>query len=423
MKEMVSGTRSKNAQKVKDNTPDEGMAEATENRLDFQLIDLQADSVKNSWRCTLPASRDKYNFSLFSFLRSTIGKDLTRITMPVYFNEPLSFLQRLTEDLEYADILNKASACGTSIEKMAYVAAFACSVYANVPGRFWKPFNPLLGETFEFINKEQGYSVVCEQVSHHPPVSALHAESDEWVFWEEYQLDTRFRGMYVKIIPTGTVHLKFKKDNCHYSWTKPETKIHNIVIGTLWVDHDGLVEVTNHDNGEKGVVRFTPYKKSHQFKKLIGEVRDKDGNPLLSLEGAWDEGLVSKPVEGCEIAGTELWKTKPKPEHSAKIYGFTSFALQLNEHDDSITCHTDSRKRPDQRLLEYAKVDEAAAVKHRLEEKQRTSRKARDHRKEIWSPRWFVSEANADTNTTSHVYKGGYWTAKINDAFESTDIF
>ena len=61
--------------------------------------------------------------------------------------------------------------------------------------RYWKPFNPLLGETFEFIDKAQGYAVVCEQVSHHPPVSALHAESDKWMFWEEYQLDTRFRGL------------------------------------------------------------------------------------------------------------------------------------------------------------------------------------------------------------------------------------
>ena len=69
--------------------------------------------------------------------------------------------------------------------------------------RFWKPFNPLLGETFEFINKEQGYAVVCEQVSHHPPVSALHAESDKWEFWEEYQLDTRFRGLVSRSAAIG----------------------------------------------------------------------------------------------------------------------------------------------------------------------------------------------------------------------------
>lgn len=31
--------------------------------------------------------------------------------------------------------------------------------------RFWKPFNPLLGETFEFVNNDVGYAVIAEQVS------------------------------------------------------------------------------------------------------------------------------------------------------------------------------------------------------------------------------------------------------------------
>ena len=29
----------------------------------------------------------------FSFMKSVVGKDLTKVTMPVHFNEPLSFLQ------------------------------------------------------------------------------------------------------------------------------------------------------------------------------------------------------------------------------------------------------------------------------------------------------------------------------------------
>ncbi|XP_065060670.1 oxysterol-binding protein 1-like [Rhopilema esculentum] len=398
---------------------------ATGPRSDFNLVDLKSDALKTSWRTTLPASRDKYNFSLFGFLRSTIGKDLTRITMPVHFNEPLSFLQRLTEDLEYADVLNKAAECETTIERLAYVAAFASSVYANVPGRFWKPFNPLLGETFEFLNKEQGYAVVCEQVSHHPPVSALHAESDKWVFWEEYQLDTRFRGLYVKIVPTGTVHVIFKKDNAHYSWKKPETRIHNIVIGTLYVDHDGLSEIVSHNTGEKATVKFTPYRKSHSYKKLTGEVKDKNGIAQLTLEGAWDEGLIARPTNGCQISERKLWTAIPKPDDSHRVYGFTKFAFCLNEADESINCPTDSRRRPDQRLLEFAKVEEAASEKHRLEEKQRHARKAREHRKETWKPRWFVSEVDADTGTVSHVYNGGYWTAKVNNGFDENapDIF
>jgi hypothetical protein len=42
----------------------------------------------------LPKTREKSSIrNLFSFLKTVIGKDLTKVTMPVCFNEPISFLQ------------------------------------------------------------------------------------------------------------------------------------------------------------------------------------------------------------------------------------------------------------------------------------------------------------------------------------------
>ena len=51
-----------------------------------------------------------------------------------------------------------------------------------------------------------------------------------------------------------------------------------------------------------------------------------------------------------------------------------------------MTCPTDSRKRPDQRFLEEGLVDEASSEKFKLEEKQRSSRKKREAKKEKWKP-------------------------------------
>ena len=45
-------------------------------------------------------------------------------------------------------------------------------------------------------------------------------------------------------------------------------------------------------------------------------------------------------------------------------------------------CPTDSRLRPDIRLMEAGQIDEAAADKTRLEQKQRDARRARKSRKE-----------------------------------------
>jgi len=84
----------------------------------------------------------------------------------VNFSEPLSFLQRLTEDFEYSDCLDRAAiVAGDSIEQMAYVAAFTVSSYATTTTRTHKPFNPLLGETYECDRlSDMGWRSLAEQV-------------------------------------------------------------------------------------------------------------------------------------------------------------------------------------------------------------------------------------------------------------------
>ena len=54
-------------------------------------------------------------------------------------------LQRLTEELVYSEILDKAATCEESTEQLVYVAAFTISVYSTTINRTTKPFNPLLG--------------------------------------------------------------------------------------------------------------------------------------------------------------------------------------------------------------------------------------------------------------------------------------
>lgn len=87
------------------------------------------------------------------------------LCVQVNFNEPLSMLQRLSEDLEYYELLDRAAKCQNSLEQMCYVAAFTVSSYSTTVHRTGKPFNPLLGETFELDRlQESGYRSLCEQV-------------------------------------------------------------------------------------------------------------------------------------------------------------------------------------------------------------------------------------------------------------------
>lgn len=108
-------------------------------------------------RSVLPAPVSGEDISLLSILRKNVGKDLSTVAMPVSLNEPINVLQKLCEELEYSELLDKAVSLPGSLDRLVYVAAFAVSGYAGSQWRAGrKPFNPLHGETFEYVCPEKG---------------------------------------------------------------------------------------------------------------------------------------------------------------------------------------------------------------------------------------------------------------------------
>ena len=62
------------------------------------------------------------------------GKDLSKISMPVTLNEPLSALQRLCEQLEYSELLNEANGLSDPHERMVCGhALFSLPYYTLIP--------------------------------------------------------------------------------------------------------------------------------------------------------------------------------------------------------------------------------------------------------------------------------------------------
>lgn len=70
-------------------------------------------------RNTLPDPSEKErSVSLWSMIKDNIGKDLTRVCLPVYFNEPLSSLQKCYEELEYSYLLDRAYHYGKMVRSI-----------------------------------------------------------------------------------------------------------------------------------------------------------------------------------------------------------------------------------------------------------------------------------------------------------------
>ncbi|XP_035515728.1 oxysterol-binding protein 1-like isoform X8 [Morone saxatilis] len=415
---------------------------------------LELEPVRQ--RRTRIPDKPNYYLNLWSIMKNCIGKELSKIPMPVNFNEPLSMLQRLSEDLEYYELLDKAAKCQSSLEQMCYVAAFTVSSYSTTVHRTGKPFNPLLGETFELDRlKECGYRSLCEQVSHHPPAAAHHAMSEKgWTLRQEITLASKFRGKYLSIMPLGSIQCLFDKSNNHYSWKKVTTTVHNIIVGKLWIDQSGEIDVVNHKTGDRCHLKFAPYSYFSRDvpRKVTGVVTDKDGKAHYVLSGTWDEKMEfsrvmqsSKGENGTEgkqrtvyqtLKAKEIWKKNPLPEGAENMYFFSSLALTLNEPEEGVA-PTDSRKRPDQRLMEDGRWDEANAEKQRLEEKQRTTRREREREavkavspseegahQDNYQALWFEKLDDPASGETLHVYKGGYWEAKEQGSWDMcADIF
>jgi hypothetical protein len=62
------------------------------------------------------------------------------------------------------DLLDKGNACNSSVDRLLYVTAFAITAYEGTLERLSKPFNPLLGETFEWQSADGRTRLIAEQV-------------------------------------------------------------------------------------------------------------------------------------------------------------------------------------------------------------------------------------------------------------------
>ena len=397
-------------------------------------------------RTQMPIGKDdRPSVSLWAILKNNIGKDLTKISFPVSFNEPTSMLQRMAEDMEFSECLDAAAMQEDSTKRIAYVAAFAMSNYSSTIGRIAKPFNPLLGETFEYMRPDKKYRYVSEQVSHHPPISACFAQSPTWEYMGCVDAKSKFLGRTFEIRPTGVAHVNLKvprkwvqtdkelksapmlsDDHVleHYSWNKVTTSVSGFIVGSPTIDHFGDMEVTNHATGDRCVLTFKPrgWRGKDAF-EIRGSVYDAQGNMRWDIAGRWNSQLVARkcgagsgdlnPDQSVDapdgqIATAQplaeyllLWRNSEKPPSP---FNLTPFAITLNSCPDDLRpwlAPTDCRLRPDLSAFESGKFDQANDLKQKLENHQRETRRKRETGElPPHEPRWFKRTTDSDTKET-----------------------
>ncbi|KAI9651528.1 MAG: hypothetical protein M1831_000781 [Alyxoria varia] len=373
--------------------------------------------------------------SLVAILRKNVGKDLSTITMPVTINEPLSLLQRQAEQLEYASLLHTASSVGAEEsvspdtaknQRLLYVTAFALSSLSSARVReraIRKPFNPMLGETFELVREDLGFRFIAEKVSHRPVRVASQAEgfihstpenskaTPAWTFTQAPAPDQKFWGKSAEIITDGRVRVKLHNSGECYSWTPAQCFLRNIIAGEKYVEPVGSMTIVEETSGCRAMAHF---KSGGMFS---GRSEDVEVEAFTETGTALPIGLTGKwTTELKTTDGHSVWRVGSLVHSAPARYGLTSFAATLNETtalEKGALPPTDSRLRPDQRAYEEGKVDAAETLKASLEEAQRRRRAEMQANGEEWRPRWFE---RVDGGGSDEVWllkdqkgKGAYW--------------
>ncbi|XP_068592080.1 oxysterol-binding protein-related protein 3 isoform X3 [Cebidichthys violaceus] len=378
------------------------------------------DSVLYQRRSCLPSpSPNNSTISLWNILRNNIGKDLSKVAMPVQLNEPLNTLQRLCEELEYSELLDRAANTQDPFERMVYIATFVVSGYASSYYRTGgKPFNPLLGETYECDRPDKGLRFVAEQVSHHPPISACHAESKNFIFWQDVRCKNKFWGKSMEIVPVGTTHVTLPGFGDHYEWNKVTSCIHNILSGQRWIEHYGEISIRN-SSSDICQCKITFVKAKYwnsSVNEVEGAITDNKGKVVHRLFGKWQEAVFC----GDPPSATCIWRANAMPVDLDQYYGFTKFAIELNELDPSLKLllpPTDTRLRVDQRLLEEGNLEAAEEQKQRIEQLQRERRRVLEENNVTPQPKFF-RKSKDDTWVSNNTY----WELRKDPGFTQKDF-
>ena len=96
------------------------------------------------------------------------GKSIMNVSLPINIFDTRTILELYAWQNAYASILLEQGGLATDkMEKLKWSTAFAVTRF-HLSGAQLKPFNPILGETFQCkVNDSMFY---FEQTSHHPPI-------------------------------------------------------------------------------------------------------------------------------------------------------------------------------------------------------------------------------------------------------------
>ena len=179
---------------------------------------------------------------VFKSVVANIAKGLgaVSISLPVRIFEPRSTCERLVDRFSFAtNFLTKAGEQRDPVERLKYTMAFAISgLYLGTKQE--KPFNPLLGETFQG-HFSDGTQVYVEHTAHNPPTDHFDVIGRNYRLFGYYALDGNFSWNDLIGEFRGNSYIQFN-DGQVISYTQPKFILGGVMTGDRTLNWEGDLE-------------------------------------------------------------------------------------------------------------------------------------------------------------------------------------
>ena len=316
-------------------------------------------------RYSLPMLRIPKKFTnLWEGIKESIGQQLPYMSVPLKYHEPLTILQRLSEEFEFVEILTKASQVEDPGKVFALVLAFIGAGFCY-PVRMTRPFNSMIGETFEL--RSHGSRILFEQVAFN--TSAMHCISEGFTYFGSTEIVTQYSNSQLEVTPAGSAYFKHSLLEDTLTWNRPSIVVQGLANGNISAFALGEIRVTSLKSDIYGILTFS--QTSIQGKVLQGQ------------QELWKISFDSSIRLKSKNETIELPRGKEE-DLSEYCYNFSLFTLQLNLPPvlfDKLI-ETDSRQRKDLRALEEGNLAEC-------EKTYTYNCKFTEDKRQNFRPKWF----------------------------------
>jgi hypothetical protein len=234
--------------------------------------------------------------NLFSLMRGFIsqlkpGQELTKVSLPAEICHPYTMLETFAyRQTPVSFLLNDLDKEANPLKRLLIVVKYFLSQIRQETFEK-KPLNSVLGEShIAWIVDERGDTIEYygEQVSHHPPISAVHIRNQAKTFSAACNISfgVKFGGNSAAVTLAGGVQIQSDKYNEVYEMDKPlpDMSVKNVVFGKKYIVWEGDVTISCVSTGYSAIIKFKEDKgKENSLRGIVTHVDSAE--PVLEFEG------------------------------------------------------------------------------------------------------------------------------------------